>query len=153
MYSAVLSVHSWLRWVVLILAVLVVVRAVMGRSRQTPWTAADEHAGKWFVASLDLQMLLGLLLYVALSPATAEAFNDFGAAMRISPLRFWAVEHLVGMVIAVALAHIGRVRVRRATDPKARHTTALVFTAISLVVMVLSIPWPGFPNGRPLFRF
>ena len=152
MYSLLLGVHSWLRWVVLAACLLALIRAIMGVSRGRRWTKADASSGLWLTASLDLQTLIGLVLYGVLSPVTAEAFNDFGAAMRNPQLRFFAVEHLTGMIAAVALAHIGRVRIRRAVNDAAKHRTALVFFGLALVAMVLSIPWPGLTSGRVLFR-
>ena len=62
------------------------------------------------------------------------------------------IEHQVGMFIAVALGHIGLARIRKGTDLVHRHKTALAFFALSLVVMMLSIPWPGKAGGRPLLR-
>jgi hypothetical protein len=152
MYSALLLIHNLLRWVVLLLAILVVVRAVLGVTGRREWAAADQAGGQWFGRMLDLQMLLGLVLYIFLSPFTREAFGDFGAAMRNPPLRFFAVEHLIGMIIAVALAHIGTARVKKAKDAAQRHKNALLFYALALVIMLLSIPWPGMPAGRPLLR-
>jgi hypothetical protein len=72
--------------------------------------------------------------------------------MRDSVLRFFVVEHLVGMVLAVALAHIGRARVRKAGDAVVRHRTVLIFVGLAMVVLLLSIPWPGMAGGRELFR-
>ena len=152
MYSLLLGVHSWVRWVVLAACLLALFRAVAGVSGGRPWTKADANAGLWLTGSLDLQLLIGLLLYAVLSPVTAEAFNDFGAAMRNPQLRFFAVEHLTGMIAAVALAHVGRVRIRRAIDDAAKHRTALLFFGLALLAMVLSIPWPGLVSGRVLFR-
>ena len=108
--------------------------------------------GAWFVGSLDLQLLLGLILYIFLSPFTREAWGDMAATMRNAPLRFFAVEHITGMIIAVALAHVGRAKTKKATDAAQRHRIALIFYALALVVIVLSIPWPGTPGGRPLLR-
>ncbi len=73
------------------------------------------------VVSLDVQMLLGLLLYVFLSPFTRDALNDFGAAMRTPSLRYWAVEHVTLMVGALVVAHVGNVLVRRASTDPSRH--------------------------------
>ena len=53
--------------------------------------------------TLDMQMLLGLILYLVLSPFTAEALRDFGAAMKSPGLRFFAVEHLTLMLGAATL--------------------------------------------------
>jgi hypothetical protein len=131
---------------------IAVARAVSGVSTRRPWTPVDERAGLWLTAGLDLQMLLGLVLYLFLSPVTKSAFVDMAAAMREAPIRFFAVEHPVGMIVAIALAHVGRVRVRKASDSESRHKQALVFFGLSLLVMLLSIPWPIGPGARSLFR-
>jgi hypothetical protein len=151
MYPLALVLHSWLRWAILILGIIAVVRAIGGRSGR-PWTRTDDSVGKWFVATLDTQFLIGLLLYAWLSPITRVVFADFGGAMRNAGLRFWAVEHLVGMVIAIALAHVGRVKIRKAAGDSRRHTLAAIFFGIALIVVLASIPWPGMPAGRPLIR-
>jgi hypothetical protein len=152
MYTALLTVHSYLRWLILIAALLVIARAVAGIMSKRPWARADDVAATMFVHSLSLQMVIGLIIYVFLSPFTGPAFADFGATMRDRALRFIMVEHQVGMFIAVALAHIGAGRIRKGTDLVQRHKTALAFFALSLIVMLLSIPWPGMPAGRPLLR-
>jgi hypothetical protein len=151
MYPLAILLHSWLRWVVLILGVIVVVRAIGGRTGR-PWSQTDAALAKWFGITFDIQFVIGLLLYVWLSPVTQAAFADFGGAMRNAGLRFWAVEHIVGMVIAIALVHIGRGKIRKATTDSRRHTLTAIFYGIALILMLASIPWPGMAAGRPLFR-
>lgn len=152
MYTTTLLIHSWLRWAVILTGLFAVVRGMGGWSGVRAWSRADDRAGLWFIASLDVQILLGLALYLFLSPFTAAAFDDFGGAMRNSALRFWAVEHTLGMIIAVALAHIGRVRSRKAPAAK-KHRTAAIFYGLALLAILISIPWPGMPAGRELFRW
>jgi hypothetical protein len=151
MYFAALGLHSWLRWAIVILGVLAVIRALGGRGGR-PWSAGDEAVGRWFVTAIDVQFLLGVLLYAFLSPITRVAFADFGGAMANAGLRFWAVEHLLGMVIATALAHVGRVKVRNANSDRRKHGLAAIFFGLALIILLASIPWPGMPAGRPLFR-
>src|SRR4029434_1669644 len=103
------------------------------------------------VMLLDLQFLIGLALYAWLSPITQEAFRDIGAAMKSAGLRFCAIEHIFGMLIALALAHVCRARIRKA-DPYRRHRVAAIFFGLALVAMFASIPWPDTPNARPLLR-
>ena len=153
MYSAVLILHSWMRWAVLLLAVLVIVRAWSGLSARKLWDAADRRGLLLFTIAIDLQTLLGLILYLGVSPVIALAFQNLGAAMRNGSVRFFLVEHALGMLIAVALAHVGSVKVKKAADAQAKHRLALTFVAVTLVVIALSIPWPGLAAGRPLFRF
>jgi membrane-associated PAP2 superfamily phosphatase len=152
MYSLALTAHSYLRWLVLAAALVAVIRAVIGLARRRPWAAADATAARVFVTSLDVQLLVGLILYVALSPFTTVAWSDPGAAMRDAPLRFMMIEHPFGMLIALVLAHIGAGRVRRTQDLVRRHKTALIFFGLALAVTLISTPWPGMPAGRPLLR-
>ena len=152
MYPLTLAIHSLLRWAVLAAGLVACFRGVAGARVRRDWTPADSRAGLWFVLALDLQLLLGLALYVGLSPMTQAAFEDFGAAMGNSTLRFWAVEHLFGMLVALALVHVGRVRVRKTADAVRRHKVAALFFGLALLALVLTIPWPGTLAARPLFR-
>lgn len=153
MYSLVLLLHSYVRWLVLIAGILAVVRALGAMSSGRSWDSGDDGISRLFTGSLDLQMLMGLLLYAVLSPFTTEAFGDMGAAMRNPQLRFWVVEHLFGMVVAVALAHIGWARIKRSSaGGERRHRQALIFYGLAMLMILLTIPWPGLLNGRPLLR-
>jgi hypothetical protein len=153
MYDAVLTAHSWLRWAVLLTGLFAIAMALSGTIRRRDWRPVDERAGLFFIIALDLQMLLGLLLYFALSPFTRTAMSDFGAAMGDSFLRFWAVEHVFGMLVGLALAHRGRARVRTIADPLRKHRIAATFFILALIAILASIPWPGTPAGRPLLRW
>ncbi len=151
-YAAVLTLHSWIRWLVFLTGLVAFGRAAAGASGRRPWKPSDDRAGFWFVMALDTQVLLGILLYAFLSPFTHLAFGDFGAAMKNAGLRFWAVEHAFGMIIGLVLAHVGRVRTRK-TDSLRRHRVAAIFFGLALAVLLASIPWPGTPNARPLLRW
>ena len=77
---------------------------------------------------------------------------NFGAAMKDPVARFWAVEHITSMLVAVILVHVGRVLGRKATSPDSKRMKLFVCFGIATVLMILSIPWPGLRAGRPLFR-
>src|SRR5947208_894193 len=78
MYSLVLLLHSWIRWGALA-AGLCATFAAAGDPAGTR-AARTDRAGLAFVTLVDIQLLLGLLLYLILSPFTKEALRDFGAA-------------------------------------------------------------------------
>jgi hypothetical protein len=152
LYTPFLVLHSYLRWVVLLAALVVVARAAAGMAFRRPWGRADEATTRVFMASLDTQLLVGLVLYFFLSPFTALAWSDLGSTMRDAPLRFIMIEHQFGMLVAVILAHAGHSRMKKMSDARRRHTMALVFFGLALLIMLASIPWPGMPAGRPLLR-
>jgi hypothetical protein len=150
MYTTLLLLHSWIRWVALIAAVGATFAAVRGQV-QGDRSLADRW-GLALMATLDLQMLLGLVLYLVVSPNMQEIRAHFGEAMQNAQLRFWAVEHVSAMVAAVVLVHVGRVLARKARTPAAKRTRMIICFGIATVVMMLGTPWPGMPAGRPLFR-
>lgn len=156
MYAFVLFIHSWLRWVVVLAALWVVLRAaralgLLGASR-APFAARDDKLIGAFVGLVDLQFLIGLGLYLFLSPMVQGAFADMRAAMRSAPLRFFAIEHITAMVIAVALAHVGRARQRRADEDTKRWRNALLASSGFLLFALIGMPWPVLKHGRPLLR-
>jgi hypothetical protein len=92
------------------------------------------------------------VLYFGLSPFTKEAMANVSLAMANPALRFWAVEHAGGMFLSVVLVRMGRVLAANAKTPSAARKRRLICFAIATLGMLLSIPWPGLRNGRPLFR-
>lgn len=151
-YTIVLVLHSWVRWLIVVGAVVALVRALRGWSGDRPWEAGDRVPLVATVGMLDLQLLVGLLLYFVLSPMTPGSFEALGASMKSSVTRFWAVEHGFGMLLAVVAAHVTSVRVRRAPDAR-KHRTAAIGIIVMLVLLAASMPWPFLPYGRPLVRF
>ena len=152
MYPLTLVLHSWVRWVALGLALTAAARGITGSLKARTWTDADRRLNMFTTIALDIQMLLGLLLYVFLSPVTLQAFQDFSAAMRTPRLRYWAVAHILVMLVALILAHIGNVMARKAVSDDARHRRTVLFFGGVVLFLLLGTPWPGLPNGRPLFR-
>lgn len=150
MYTTVLAIHSWVRWIAITAGVGATFAALRNKA-QTDDSVADRW-GLVMMMTLDIQMLLGLLLYLVLSPFTTKAMQDLAAAMRTPQLRFWAVEHISTMLLAVILAHVGRVLARKAKTPSARRTRTLVCFGLATLLIMLGTPWPGTANGRPLFR-
>lgn len=152
MTSLMLVAHSWLRWAVLLLGAVALARAVIGRVSGRQWHPTDEAAGRWYTRAIDVQVLLGLLLYFGFSPLLTMAGQDLGRAMATPAIRFWLVEHLTLMLVAVALAHVGVVRVRKATTDAARFGRAGLFFGLSLAAVLAGLPWPGLAYARPLLR-
>lgn len=152
MYTAVLAIHSWLRWATLLLAVGATVNACR-RDADLGQRMPGRQWDTLFMMALDVQVLFGLLLYFGLSPFTREAFNDMGAAMSHPGLRFWSVEHIGAMLAAVVLVRVGRVLALGAKSAEARRRRRLIFFTLTTIAILAGIPWPGLENGRPLFRW
>lgn len=148
MYNLTLILHNLFRWIILIVGVLAVIRAFIGWFGKKEWASIDDRLGLWFTVSMDIQLLLGLLLYFVFSPITKTAFQDFGAAMADSDLRYFAIEHIMMMVIAVILVHIGRALSRGADTDNGKFKRVAIFFTLGLLVVLAAIPW-----SRPLLPF
>ncbi len=152
MYPLILTLHSILRWIVLILAIVAVVRALIGWFGKKEWMALDNRLGMLLSAGMDLQVLLGLILYIFLSPLTATALQDFGAAMSNGSLRYWSVEHILLMIVALILIHVGRATSKVAEEATRKHKRAAIFFGLATSAILIAIPWPFLSYGRPLIR-
>jgi hypothetical protein len=153
MFVTTVVLHSLLRWLVIAFGLVAVFRAIAGLSRRRPWTPLDDRAGRLFVIAVDIQTLVGLILYGLLSPITRAALADMGSAMKDPTLRFYTVEHVALMLGAVALIHIGRARARKARTDAARHRTAAIFFTLGLLLILIGTPWPFRAIGRPLLPY
>ena len=144
------DVHSLLRWVVILAALWALLRMWSGVAFGSPWTPQDRKSGLIFSSILNVQFLIGLVLYFV-SPITQAAMENFGAAMKDGALRFYAVEHVVGMLLAVILAQVGYSISKRAATDRGKFLRGAICYTIATLLILASIPWPFMKYGRPLF--
>jgi hypothetical protein len=141
MYTGLLHTHNMFRWFILIALILAISFAFSGWLKKSEWNKKDHVIGLLLTIFMDIQLLVGIVLYAFVSPLTKAAFADFGAAMKNSDLRFYAVEHLLIMVIALVVVHIGRSKSKKATVNWKKHRTAAIFYTLGLILILAGIPW------------
>lgn len=139
MHSALLHTHNLLRWVVLVLGVLTVVKAAQGISGDRPYAGTRKFTAM-FMGSLHLQLLLGLLLFL-FSPTVKAAMRDMEATMADAGMRFIVAEHPTLMVIAAIVMTVGSIVSKNAATDAARHRKALIFSGITMAIVLWGIPW------------
>ena len=149
MHQVLLTAHSLNRWLVVVLLVVTLIRGVAGWSRGRTWSGRDDLTGRLLIAAADLQLLLGIALYVV-SPLVRAGWSDLSATMDNRVLQFWTLEHAPTMVAAVAILHVGRVMGRRADGDRRRHRATSVSVAAAALLILGGIPWPFHEHGRPL---
>ncbi|MCB1158387.1 MAG: hypothetical protein H7A25_00350 [Leptospiraceae bacterium] len=141
MYLKILASHNILRWLILMGFALILIRSLSGWIRSSVWTKSDEFWLKITVIFMDIQLLIGLILYFFFSPVTQKAFQNMKAAMKDSTLRHFAVEHILLMIVAVVLAHFVKILARRKSADARKHRFILLsFLLISLVILA-GMPW------------
>lgn len=139
MHAAILHSHNLLRWVVLALGLLAVIRAAQGLSGDRPYAATRKFTAM-FMGTLHLQLLLGLLLLM-FSPTVKAAMRDMAAVMADAGMRKVVIEHPTVMVIAAILMTVGSIVAKNAADDASRHRKALLFSGVTMALVLWGIPW------------
>jgi uncharacterized membrane protein len=147
-----LSLHNVIRWVVLVLGVVLIVRSILGWLKKWDYRERDRKLTPFFSGVYDLQVLLGIILFFTKGWG-GVLMNAPAEVMKTSALRFFAVEHWTLMIVAAVLIHIGSAQVKKATESIKKYKRATIWFTIALLLTLASIPWPGMSAARPLFRF
>lgn len=138
--------HSGLRWFVLIALILAIVNAVGKTNGSKPFTDKDKKYGLFGLIFTHLQFLIGLVLYFT-SPKVVFA----ASAMKSDVLRFFLVEHIAIMLVAVVLITIGYSKSKRAETDGKKFKSILIFYLIGLILILAGIPWPFMDYGASWF--
>ena len=148
----VLILHNLLRWAVVILGLWTLINALTGYFGKRSYSANDNRSNLFFMISCDIQLLIGLALYI--HNGWFDRLKDMGNNMKDPYLRFFTMEHLTLMLVAWVLVHIGRATVKKADTDAAKHKKMLIFFGLAIVLIIAAIPWPFRQAiGRPYFRF
>lgn len=140
MYEITLLIHSLLRWLAILLPLYIFIRSAIAWSKNSAPQSNDALAIKANMIVYDIQLVIGFILYGVLSPITKIAFADFKSAMKNADLRFFAVEHLTIMIVAVILAHLLNLLPNR-KEGKKKSLLTMILSLILLVVVIVGIPW------------
>jgi heme A synthase len=141
MYPVILGLHNLIRWAAVILLVYALFRMYRGFFSNASWGSTDRKAGLFLTIAMDIQFLFGLLLYFVYSPLTKQFFQNFGGAMGVRELRFFGLEHVLYMVVALVLAHIGGAAGKKDLDDKSKFKRGATFFTLATLALLLGMPW------------
>ncbi len=141
MYIGLLHLHSFLRYVLLALLIITIVKSFSGWFGKKSYSAADNKLSLFTMIAAHTQLLLGIILY-SISEKVSEGWSDFAAAMKEPVLRFWTVEHISGMLIAITLITIGRITSKKSIKDISKHKKVALYFLCALLLILVSIPWP-----------
>ncbi|HYC29015.1 MAG TPA: hypothetical protein VEB42_09365 [Chitinophagaceae bacterium] len=153
MYNGLLHLHNLLRWVILLLLVIAIIKAFVGMSGNKPLTNGDKKVSLFLMIFSHIQLLIGLYQWLAgrygiLNNSVPEGVS----VMKDTFYRFYMVEHPVGMLIAIILITIGRGQVKKGISDVSKHKRMFWFYMIALIIILATVPWPFREIiARPLF--
>lgn len=152
MYDGLLHLHNFLRWVVLLLLVVAIIKHLGKMSSGKAYTAGDRKLGLFLMITAHIQLLIGLYQWFAgnfgLKLVQAQGM---GAVMSDSASRFWVVEHTLGMLVGIILITLGKGVAKKNINDKAKHTRAFWNFLIAAIVIIAVVPWPFRDIARPWF--
>ena len=146
MYEILKHSHSGLRWLVLAFLVYAIFNAFQKKNKATEFSKSDKLSVLLGLIFSHVQLLIGLVLYF-ISPKVSFA----SGFMKDTVTRFYAVEHISLMLIALILITIGYSKAKRMEDAGAKHKTILLYYGIGLLLILVSIPWPFRELGAGWF--
>jgi uncharacterized membrane protein len=139
MYEILKHTHSGLRWVALILILLAIYNSIIAKE----FNKREKLINLFSMVSLHLQLVLGLILYII---SDKVKFFDGWMNEPSGIYRFYGMEHLAGMIIAIALITVGYVKSKKGTTPAEIYKPIKLFYIIGLILILASIPWPFRAN-------
>jgi len=152
MQTGLLHLHNFLRWVILILLLVSIVKAWSGWQGKKAFAAGDKKVWLFTMIAAHTTLLLGLY---------QVAFGRFGifttslpegtSVMKDKFYRFFWVEHPTGMIIAIILITLGHGMAKKAVADEVKYKKAFYYFLIALLVILVTVPWPFREIvGRPL---
>jgi len=133
MYSGLLHLHNVLRWVILILLLISLVQSFTKNG-------SIQKTSLWLLIAAHITLILGLFQYFnneAVGYHMIENLGGFGNVMKDSFARFWVVEHITAMILAIVFITLARGKVK-----KQNLDTAKWFYLVALILILAAVPWP-----------
>lgn len=145
MHTALLHTHSGLRWILLISFIISIVVLYKASKKSTPSNKIKSYVLFTLIIS-HIQLIIGLILYFISPKVVFQA-----ASMKNSVLRFYLVEHISLMLIALILVTIGYVKWKKAIEGTTKMKSLFWYYTIALILILISIPWPFRIAGAAWF--
>lgn len=134
--NVLVSAHSGLRYIVLLLLLIAIVNAAMNLKSKT-YLKKDKMINLFAMVILHIQLLLGLILYFVSNKV------KFGEGIMGIPIhRFYDIEHPLLMILGILLITLGRKKAEKSELPELKHKLILRYYFLGLVLIFIGIPWP-----------
>jgi hypothetical protein len=136
MYTLIVDIHSILRYVVLILLIILIIRSISGTIAKKDFNPGNRKLALITMISFHFQLLLGIILYFTSPKVIFDTMT-----MKSTMLRFFALEHPLLMIIAIILITIGYLKAKK-RNTSSSHRVLMIFGIIAFVLLIIGIPWP-----------
>ena len=136
MYNFIQKFHSGWAYLALLILVVAVVNALIGKFSGKEFTAKDRKIALFALIAIHIQLLVGLVLYFV-SPLGLDSLGQ----MSDKALRLTSLEHPLINIIAIALITVGWSKHKKLTSSDSKFKTFSIFYGIGLLLILSRIPW------------
>ena len=142
MHSIINTLHSYNRYLILVALVYVLYRSWTGWMGKKSFEKADNTASVALLGLAHLQLLLGLIQYFVTS-----AYTTGGMPISDPWVRYFKMEHISGMILAVVLIQLGRTFSKKAATDEAKHKKLAIYTTVATLIIVGMLAMKGILIG------
>ncbi len=136
LYNILQKFHSGWAYLALLLLVIAVVNALIGKFSKKEFKPLDRKISLFGMLSVHIQLLVGLILYFV-SPLGFASLGE----MVDKNLRLTSLEHPLINIIAIALITIGWSKHKKGLTSDAKFKSIALFYSIGLLLILSRIPW------------
>ncbi|MFZ9586249.1 MAG: hypothetical protein ACO29U_01505 [Crocinitomicaceae bacterium] len=134
MNSILTHAHSGLRWVAIILLLLAIVNAFTAKT----FEKKHKMINLFTMITLHTQLIIGFIQYFV----SSGKVSFVEGWMKEATFRFYGMEHLAGMLVAIILITLGYSKSKRGTTDAEKFKPIKLFYLIGFILILASIPWP-----------
>ncbi len=145
MYTALLHLHSYWAYLVLIMIIIAVFNNLFGLTGKRTFENKDLRISLFTLIVAHIQLLIGIILFFV-SPMI-QWFNDntaVGDIMKNDQLRLYNLEHPLMMIVAIILITIGFSKHKKKETSKAKFKTLFIFYLLALIFILAMLPWKAW---------
>ncbi|MBC8173301.1 MAG: hypothetical protein H7X71_05275 [Chitinophagales bacterium] len=153
LYKLLLSVHSLMRYLAIIVLIWAILAAYRAGKNNTSFLGKVKKPALFTIIVIDIQFLIGAYLWIVRFVSSSEQFKKLKRLFVEPNERYIFFEHAIIMFIAILLIHIGYTKSKKAATDNLKSRKIFVFYLIAFILIMIAIPWPFMPQGRHLLPF
>lgn len=139
LYSVAFKIHIYISAITLLSGITTLILSIQGWTRKRAYSRIDAWSSLIFNIGLYLQLILGFIIYFTLRTSLEGSVWEVPDTENDASLRFWAIEHIALMIFALFLTQLGRIFIKRASQPIRMFKASVFYYGIALLLILFSV--------------
>lgn len=153
MFTYLLTIHSWFRWLVVINLILIFIYSWFGKNKKKTFTYNDYKWVKITNIILGIQFLIGIVLFTE-STIAQSFWQQLPHSLSLRQIRFFGLEHPFMMILGIILSNYFTYKAQFKINTTQGCSYVYLWYLTLILIIFSSIPWAFSPlTSRPNFRF